>query len=72
LRAASALVSDVAVKVATDAFAYGAGSAMRLESVLQRCFRDLRAADTHFLASDSSYENYAQFLLGLPGADPLA
>jgi indole-3-acetate monooxygenase len=72
LRAASALVSDVAVKVATDAFAYGAGSAMRLESVLQRCFRDLHAADTHFLASDSSYEVYAQFLLGLPGADPMA
>ena len=72
LRAAGALVSDVAVKVATDAFAYGAGTAMRLESVLQRCFRDLHAADTHFLASDSSYENYGQFLLGLPDADPLA
>jgi indole-3-acetate monooxygenase len=72
LRAVGALVSDVAVEVATDAFAYGAGTAMRLESVLQRCFRDLHAADTHFLASDSSYENYGQFLLGLPDADPLA
>jgi indole-3-acetate monooxygenase len=72
LRGAGTLVSDVAVKVATDAFAYGAGTAMRLESVLQRCFRDLHAADTHFLASDSSYENYGQFLLGLPDADPLA
>ena len=72
LRAASALVSDIAVKVATDAFAYGAGTAIKLDSFLQRCFRDLHTADTHFLASDSSYENYGQFLLGLPDADPLA
>lgn len=72
LRAAGALAMDLALEVATTAFRYGAGSAVRLSSVLQRCLRDLQTASTHLIVSDSSYENYAQFILGLPGADPMA
>ena len=34
--------------------------------------RDLTVAANHLLVNESAYENHAQFLLGLPGADPLA
>jgi hypothetical protein len=34
--------------------------------------RDLTTAANHLLVNESSYENHAQFLLGVPGADPLA
>jgi len=72
LRAAGAFVMDLALEVTTAAFRYGAGSAVRLGSLLQRCLRDLQTASTHLIVNDSSYENYGQFILGLPGADPMA
>lgn len=72
LRAAGALVTELALQVTTTAFRYGAGSAVRLGHVLQRCLRDLQTASTHLVVSDAAYENYGQFMLGLPGADPMA
>jgi alkylation response protein AidB-like acyl-CoA dehydrogenase len=72
LRAAGALATDLALEVTTAAFRYGAGSAVRLNHILQRCLRDLQTASTHLIVSDASYENYGQFMLGLPGADPMA
>ncbi|MGH7905496.1 MAG: hypothetical protein ACREP6_02605 [Candidatus Binataceae bacterium] len=71
LRSAGSLIMDVSLKAATDAFRYGGSSAIRSSNILQRCLRDLEAAGTHFIISDSSYENYGQFLLGLPQADPM-
>jgi alkylation response protein AidB-like acyl-CoA dehydrogenase len=71
LRSAGALVADVALEVATAAFRYGGGTGIGLNHPLQRCLRDLQTAGTHFLVSDSSYENYGMALLGLPDADPL-
>ena len=71
MRSAAALVTDVALEIATSAFRYGAGTAVFLSHILQRCLRDLYVAATHLMVSDSSYENYGQFLLGLPGADPM-
>ncbi|MGH7934685.1 MAG: hypothetical protein ACREQN_16200 [Candidatus Binataceae bacterium] len=72
LRAGGALAIDAALEVATSAFRYGAGTAIRADHVLQRCLRDLHVAGTHLIVSDSSYENYGQFLLGVSGADPMA
>ena len=71
MRSAAALATDVALDITTNAFRYGAGSAVRLEHVLQRCLRDLHTAAAHFMVSDSSYENYGQFLLDLSDADPM-
>jgi hypothetical protein len=33
--------------------------------------RDINAAAQHLMVSDAAYENYGQFLLGLPDADPM-
>ena len=71
MRSAAALATDVALEITNSAFRYGAGSAVRLENVLQRCLRDLNTAAAHLMVSDASYENYGQFLLDLPDADPM-
>jgi len=71
LRAASTWVNDVALEVTTTAFRYGAGSAVRLDNILQRCLRDLQVESSHLMMNDSAYENYGQSLLGLPEADPM-
>jgi indole-3-acetate monooxygenase len=71
LRGATTWVNDVALEVTTTAFRYGGGSAIRLDNVLQRCLRDLQVESSHLMVNDSAYENYGQFLLGLPAADPM-
>ncbi|MBF6568822.1 MAG: hypothetical protein IVW54_08105 [Candidatus Binataceae bacterium] len=71
LRAAGSLIIDVAREVTADVFRYAAGSALRSDHVVQKCLRDLQAASTHWVISDTSYENLGQFMLGLPGADPM-
>ncbi len=71
LRGATTWVNDVALEVTTAAFRYGAGSAVRLDNILQRCLRDLQVEVSHLMVNDSAYENYGQFLLGLPTADPM-
>lgn len=65
LRAASTFAAETTIEIANMAFRYAAGSAMRLESPLQRCLRDLHAAGTHFVVSDTAYESHGQRLLGL-------
>jgi len=71
MRSVATFVTDVALDVATTAFRYGGGSAVWLTSMLQRCLRDLSVAASHLMVNDSSYENYGQFLLGRPDADPM-
>lgn len=71
MRSAATLVTDVALEVTTNAFRYGGGTAVFLPHILQRCLRDLYTAASHLTVSDISYENYGQFLLGLPSADPM-
>jgi alkylation response protein AidB-like acyl-CoA dehydrogenase len=71
MRSATTLVTDVALEVTTRAFRYGAGTAIRLDNVLQRCLRDLQVGATHLMVSDSTYEQHGQCLLGLPGIDPM-
>ena len=38
----------------------------------ERAVRDLTVAASHLIVNESAYENHAQFLLGIAGADPLA
>ncbi|HEV8472623.1 MAG TPA: acyl-CoA dehydrogenase family protein [Methylomirabilota bacterium] len=71
LRSASIHVNEVCLDVVTGAFRYAGGSAIYDSSVLQRCYRDLSAGGQHFMVSDSGYEGLGQFLLGLPGAEPM-
>jgi alkylation response protein AidB-like acyl-CoA dehydrogenase len=71
LRSAAVLATDVGLGVVTGAFRYAGGSALYDTSLLQRCLRDLQSGAQHFMVSDSAYEGFGQFLLGLPTADPM-
>jgi indole-3-acetate monooxygenase len=71
LRAVSVHVTEVCLDVVTSAFRFAGGSALYDGSVLQRCVRDLMAGGQHFMVSDSGYEALGQFLLGVPGAEPM-
>jgi alkylation response protein AidB-like acyl-CoA dehydrogenase len=72
MRCAATFVVDVALEVSASAFRYGGGTAVFLPHILQRCLRDIYTAASHQIVSDTVYEIYGQFLLGLPGADPMA
>jgi len=71
LRSVATLATEVAVAVTTQAFRFSGGTALYVTHVLQRCLRDINAAAQHLMVSDAAYENYGQFLLGLPNADPM-
>jgi alkylation response protein AidB-like acyl-CoA dehydrogenase len=71
-RAVATFATEVALDVTESAFRYAGGRALFLSHVLQRCWRDMNAAAQHFVVSDVTYENQGQFLLGIPGADPMA
>ncbi len=71
MRSATTLVTDVALEVTSSAFRYGAGTAIHLDHSLQRCLRDLQVGAAHLMVNDSTYEHHGQFLLGLPGVDPM-
>ena len=71
MRSVATLATEVAVEVTTRAFRAGGGTTLYLTNSLQRCLRDINAAAQHLMVSDVAYENYGQFLLGLPDADPM-
>ena len=71
LRAASVHATDVCLELVTSAFRFAGGSALYDASALQRCLRDLAAGGQHFMVSDSAYEALGQFVLGVPGAEPM-
>ncbi|MBV8458567.1 MAG: hypothetical protein JO122_18360 [Acetobacteraceae bacterium] len=71
LRSVTTLVTDVALDVTALAFRYGAGSAIHLGSILQRCVRDLQAGAAHLMVSDVAYELHGQCLLGIADVDPM-
>jgi alkylation response protein AidB-like acyl-CoA dehydrogenase len=72
VRAAGAHAARVASDVLADTVRFAGGAAARQGSVYERAVRDLMVAASHLIVDESAYENHAQFLLGLPGADPLA
>lgn len=69
MRSSATNATEVAVDVAAQAFRYGVGRAQYNTSVLRQCRSDLAAAQ-HLIVSDLSYENQAQFMLGMSGIDP--
>jgi alkylation response protein AidB-like acyl-CoA dehydrogenase len=71
-RAAGAWAVRTASDVLADAVRFAGGGALRDGSVVERAVRDLAVAASHLLVDESSYENHARFLLGLPDADPMA
>ena len=72
VRAAGALAARVASEVLADTVRYAGGAAGRDGSVYERAVRDLTVAASHLIVNESAYENHAQFLLGIPDADPMA
>jgi indole-3-acetate monooxygenase len=72
VRAAGANAARVASDVLADTVRFAGGAATREGSVYERAVRDLTVAASHLIVDESAYENHAQFMLGLPGADPLA
>ena len=71
-RAAAAYSVRVATDVLADTVRFAGGEALRTGQFLERALRDITMAASHQLVSMSAYENHAQFLLGIPGADPMA
>ncbi len=71
-RAAGAFAVRTASDVLADTVRFAGGSALRQGTVFERAVRDLTVAASHLLVNESAYENHAQFLLGIAGADPLA
>jgi alkylation response protein AidB-like acyl-CoA dehydrogenase len=71
-RAAGAFAVRTASDVLADTVRFAGGSALRQGSVFEQAVRDLTVAASHLLVNESAYENHAQFLLGLAGADPMA
>jgi alkylation response protein AidB-like acyl-CoA dehydrogenase len=65
LRAVGTLATETAVDVAGQAMKYGGGSALFLDNMLQRCFRDVVASGQHLAVSDTSYEAHGKFKLGM-------
>jgi len=64
-RAISTLCTDEALSVTSEAFRHAGGQAVYLDSVFERCLRDLYTVQSHFVVHDSSYEQHGQMLMGL-------
>jgi alkylation response protein AidB-like acyl-CoA dehydrogenase len=58
----------VAAHVAQAAYAACTTAALRDGSVLQRCFRDLQAANAHVMTGEQSWIEAGRVLAGVPGA----
>lgn len=71
LRACATHATVVAAEVVTGAFRFAGGAAAYRTGRLQRLLRDINVGAQHLIVSDITYENHAQFMLGLPGADPM-
>jgi alkylation response protein AidB-like acyl-CoA dehydrogenase len=56
--------TEVALDVALMAFRYGGGTALRLESPIQRTLRDLLAAQQHMYVADHNYDALGRYLSG--------
>jgi alkylation response protein AidB-like acyl-CoA dehydrogenase len=60
----------VGVDVSQQAFTSSATTGLRNGSRIQRCFRDMQAANAHFLTAEQSFIASGRFLAGIPGAAP--
>ncbi|MCP5026733.1 MAG: hypothetical protein GY929_10670 [Actinomycetia bacterium] len=62
-RAVGTLCTDTAIDIVSQAFRHAGGSAVYLDSVFQHYLRDLYTIQSHFVVSDTSYEEHGQLLL---------
>lgn len=67
LRAAATHVTEVALDVANMAMRYAGGSAVRLDSAIQRVARELLVAQGHMYVADSNYDTLGAALLDAHG-----
>jgi indole-3-acetate monooxygenase len=65
LTTAPAYVYDVSRQVVTTALRYGGSSALYLDNVLQRNYRDIAAGGQHIQASEQNYEVLGRWLVGV-------
>jgi alkylation response protein AidB-like acyl-CoA dehydrogenase len=56
--------------IAQEAFTSSATTGLRNGNRLQRCYRDLQAANAHFLTGEQSFIDAGRYLAGLPGSSP--
>jgi alkylation response protein AidB-like acyl-CoA dehydrogenase len=64
--AANLHAMTTAVKVVDEVFAHAGGSALYLTNPLQRCLRDIHAANQHIAYSTQSWRNVGRALLHIP------
>ena len=70
-RAASVLCTDEAIAATNSLFRYSGGSAVMLDDPMQRILRDLYAAQSHLMVSDTAYESLGKLRLGLTDSAPV-
>ena len=63
-RAVGTLCTDEALDIVSAAYRHAGGTAVYLESIFERCLRDLYTIQSHFVVSDTSYEQHGLTLLG--------
>ena len=66
---ASNMIS-VGARIGQTALGSATTAALRNGSKLQRCYRDLQAANAHFLTGEQSYIDAGRYLIGIAGAAP--
>jgi len=71
-RAAAAYATEVAADVLAELVRHAGSGSLMQGSYLEKARRDVTMAAGHLLVDAGAYENHAQFMLGIPGADPLA
>lgn len=69
-RLAASNAISIGAQVSQTALAASTTSGLRNGSRLQRCYRDLQAANAHFLTGEQSFIDAGRFLAGVPGASP--
>ena len=71
MRTSGVYASEIAEEITHMAFKYGGGEAIYLNNNLQKYYRDACACAQHMMSNQSSYENYANFILDVEDADPM-
>ena len=71
MRSSAVYATQVALDVVSMAFRQAGGAALYSRSILQRYLRDINAAAQHFMVSESAYDGYGMFALGMTGANPM-
>ncbi len=63
-------IISLGTKISQKAFTASATTGLRNGNRIQRCFRDMQAANAHFLTNEQSFIDAGRYLAGIPGAHP--